>query len=118
MTWLFSSLLLTGGLVSVLALTPDSFTAFKAQAGFHTNAALGLSGLSSHGVVGSDCPQTPALHPSKHCELNDRLNRLYDSERFKLHTYETLGDAIRIRWASTFPPRYHELKALQDRDIR
>ena len=96
MTWLFGPFLLAGGLINVLALKPDSFTAFNAQTSFNVNVPLGLSGLSTQGAEGSDCPQSSAIRPTLHRELNEKLNGIYGTEEFKSKTYETLGGAIRV----------------------
>lgn len=42
------------------------------------------------------CPQLSAIHPTRHAELDEALEVIYETEDFHLDTYEKLGGAVRI----------------------
>lgn len=44
----------------------------------------------------NECPQAPALAPSLHTDVLTKLEHEYESQRFRLQAYESLGGAVRI----------------------
>lgn len=42
------------------------------------------------------CPQSGAIYPVKHADLDSQLERVYQSKSFQLDAYEKLGGSIRV----------------------
>lgn len=57
---------------------------------------LGALGNLQSETVLDICPQSSPIKPAENSELLDELERLYQSNQFKAHAFESLGGIIRV----------------------
>lgn len=60
-----------------------------------TTRLRALGNLQSETVL-DVCPQSSPIKPAENSELLDELERLYQSDQFKAHAFESLGGIIRV----------------------